>query len=457
MIAEVVSKQRAFFTTHATRDTKFRIEQLRRLKKAMIENEQLLFDAIYTDLKKSRFDTFASEISLVYREIDFMIRNLASLSKKQRVRTNLLNFPSRSYLLPEPYGVTYIAGAWNYPYQLTLLPLVDAIAAGNTAVIKPSEVAPRTSAAMAKIINGNFPEEYLVVVEGGAETAKEILVQKFDKIFFTGGSAIGKMVYEAAAKNLTPVTLELGGKNPAIVLPDCDIAVTAKRLVWGKLYNAGQTCVAVDYVLVHASIEQQLLAEMKKIMETHYPKNDFSDNYMAIVNERHFNRLLALIDPQKIFYGGDARKEKLFLSPTILHNITFNDAVMKEEIFGPILPVICYENLDEVIGKIKTYPKPLSLYVFGRDTEAKEKLFNQLSFGGGSFNDTVMYFANDHLPLGGVGNSGIGSYHGVEGFKTFTHYKSIQEKATWLEFWFLKVPPYAEWKLKLLRLLIEKI
>ncbi len=455
-VSELITAQRTFFESGATRSIDFRIVQLKKLDLALRANEQLMLDAIYTDLKKSRFDTFTSELSLVYREISFCLKNIRAWSKKQRVRTNLVNFPSRSYRLAEPYGVTYIAGAWNYPYQLTLLPLVDSLAAGNTAVVKPSEVAPNTSAAMATIINNIFSPEYCRVVEGGAALAKELLEHRFDYIFFTGGTAIGKKVYEAAAKHLTPVTLELGGKNPAIVLPDCNIETSAKRLVWGKFLNAGQTCVAPDYILVHASIEQQLLDAMKRILERHFLKNDFGENFMAIVNEKHFDRITSLVEKEKIFYGGIFDKKQLFISPTILHHTNFNDAVMQEEIFGPILPVVRYENLDDAILKIKQYPKPLSLYVFGSSNDVKEKIFREVSFGGGSYNDTVMYFANDHLPFGGVGASGIGSYHGVEGFKTFSHYKSIMEKATWLEFWFLKTPPYKEWKLKILRLLLEK-
>ena len=456
-IANIVIAQRTLFRSGITRNVDFRIMQLQKFEQALKENEQQLFDAIYADLKKSRYDTFTSELSLVYREISFMRKNMRKWSRKKRVRTNLVNFPARSYLLPEPFGVTYIAGAWNYPYQLTLIPLVDSLAAGNTAVVKPSEVAPQTSAIMASIINKTFTPEYCYAAEGGAETAKEILEQTFDYIFFTGGTKIGKIVYEAAAKHLTPVTLEMGGKNPAFVLPDCDIVTSAKRIVWGKLLNAGQTCVAIDYLLVHSSIEQQLLAEMKKVLERHYPQHAVSENYMAIVNERHVDRIQQLIDPKKIYYGGVIDRKNLFIAPTIMNNVTFDDEIMKEEIFGPVLPVVRYDDLNEAISRVKDYPKPLSLYVFGSNNGEKEKLFNELSFGGGSGNDAVMYFVNDHLPLGGVGSSGIGAYHGFEGFKTFSHYKAIMEKPTWLEFWFLKVPPYSEWKLKILRFLIEKL
>ena len=456
-IQETVAAQRAFFQSGKTRSVDFRLTQLKKFETALKANEQLFFDAIFADLKKSRYDTFTSELSLVYRELTFMMKNVRKWSKKQRVRTNLLNIPSRSYRLAEPRGVTYIAGAWNYPYQLTLLPLVDSLAAGNTAVVKPSEVAPHTSAAMAKVINETFAPEYCCAVEGGAEKAKEILEQKFDYIFFTGGTKIGQIVYEAAAKHMTPVTLELGGKNPAFVLPDCDIPTCAKRIVWAKLLNAGQTCVAVDYLLVHSSVEQQLLKELRMLMERHYPQNGVTENYMAIVNERHTERIGKLIDPKKVYYGGVVDVKNKFVSPTILHNVTFDDEIMNEEIFGPLLPVLRYDDLNDAVKKVKEYPKPLSLYVFGSNNGEKERLFSELSFGGGSQNDAVMYFANDHLPLGGVGASGIGAYHGEEGFKTFSHYKSIMEKATWLEFWFLKTPPYSEWKLRILRLLIEKL
>ena len=456
-IPELVGAQRDFFNTGATRSIDFRIAQLKKFHTALQKNESLLLSAIDADLKKSRYDTFTSELSLVYREISFMCRNIRRWSRKQRTLTNLVNFPGRSYRLAEPYGVTYIAGAWNYPYQLTLLPLVDALAAGNTAVVKPSEVAPRTSAAMAKVINETFPPEYCRAVEGGADMAAEILQQRFDYIFFTGGTKIGQIVYEAAAKHMTPVTLELGGKNPAFVLPDCDIATCAKRIVWGKLLNAGQTCVAVDYLLVHSSIEQPLLAEMRRVMERHFPTDAFSENFMAIVNERHAERIARLIDPAKVYYGGKTDPANRFIAPTPMHNVTFDDAVMQEDIFGPVLPVVRYDDLNAAMQKVKTFPKPLTLYVFGKNGGEKDRIFRELSFGGGSQNDTVMYFANDHLPLGGVGASGMGQYHGKEGFRTFSHYKSIMEKPTWLEFWFLKTPPYSEWKLKVLRFLMERL
>ena len=454
---ELVSIQRAFYKSHKTRNVVFRKEQLKKLELILRQNEPLLFEAIYADFKKSKQDTITTELSLVYHEIRLAIKKLSRWSAKQYVRTNLINFPGKSYRLPEPYGVVYIAGAWNYPYQLTLLPLVSAIAAGNTAIIKPSEIAAHTSHVMADLINSNFPSEYIHVVEGGADIAHEILQQQFDKIFFTGGTRVGKIVYEAAAKHLTPVTLELGGKNPAIVLPDCNIEITAKRLVWGKFLNAGQTCVAPDFILVHSSIEKPLLARMKELLEKHYPTDKIAENYMAIINQNHFNRLQKLIEPGEVFYGGTFDPVQLFISPTILHNVTFNEEVMKEEIFGPILPVIRYDSLNEAATKLLNYEKPLSFYVYGKRSKVTEQLFSQFSFGGGSLNGSVMYFVKHNLPLGGVGASGTGAYHGCEGFKTFSHYKSIMEKGTWAEFWFLKTPPFKNWKLKLMRFLMEKL
>jgi aldehyde dehydrogenase (NAD+) len=455
--AELIAHQRAFFQLKKTYPLDFRMAQLKKLEECMRNNEQLFFDAIYSDLKKSRFDTITTELSIVYSEIAYTLRHLPRWIRKHFVATNLVNMPARSYRLASPYGVTCIIGAWNYPIQLVLLPLVSAIAAGNTAVVKPSELAPKTSATIAKIINENFPSDYIHVVEGDAAVSQSLLEQKFDHIFFTGGTTIGKIVYEAAAKHLTPVTLELGGKNPAIVMSDCNIKVTAQRIVWGKFLNAGQTCIAPDYVLVHSSIEKALLAEIQFLLEKYYSTNTITENFMAIVNEKHFERLRSLIIPEKIFYGGTTNAETKFISPTVLYNISFNDAVMKEEIFGPILPVIRFDTVNEILPLIQRTERSLSFYVFGKENDETDTLFNEVSFGGGALNDVVMYFVNKNLPFGGIGASGIGSYHGYEGFKTFSHFKSVMIKPTWFEAAFLKTPPYTEWKLKLLRFILEKL
>jgi aldehyde dehydrogenase (NAD+) len=371
------------------------------------------------------------------------------------VRKHLLNFPERSYLLPEPYGVTYIAGAWNYPLQLTLIPLISAIAAGNTAVIKPSELAPASSHALAEALNTTFPSEYVHIVEGGPDVAGKILEERFDKIFFTGGTAIGQKVYRAAAKHLTPVTLELGGKNPAIVLPDCNIPIAARRIAWGKFLNAGQTCIAPDFVLVHSSVESELLEEMKAVLARDFNYTSTGDGYTAIVNKRHFERLVRFIRPKQVAYGGRIDKSNLFISPTLLNNVTFDDTIMREEIFGPILPVLRFDRLPDAMERIRTLGKPLSFYVFGKRSAVTDGLFRECSFGGGSLNDTVLYFGNRNLPHGGVGSSGMGSYHGEFGFKEFSHYKAVLEKGTWFELWSLKTPPHTKWKLRILRWLIE--
>jgi aldehyde dehydrogenase (NAD+) len=451
----LVDNQRAYFQTGVTLNISFRIKQLQILKEAMKKNERMLLDAIYIDLKKSRYNAITTELSLIHGEISHTIRKLPGWSRRKRVGLNLLNFPEKSYLLPEPYGVAFILGTWNYPYQLSLLPLVSAMGAGNTAIVKPSELVPNTSKAIAKLINDNFAPEYIHVIEGAADVAMDFLQQRFDKIFFTGSRSTGKIIYEAAAKHLTPVTLELGGKNPTILMPDCDIAIAAKRIVWGKFTNAGQTCVAPDYLLVHSSIEQKLLAELKRLLTIHFSSSSVGENFISLVNDNHFERLKRLIDPEKVFFGGVTNSEQRFISPTILHNVTFDDEIMKGEIFGPLLPVIRYDDLNDAVEKVKVYEKPLSFYIFGKRSTITDSLFSRMSFGGGSLNDTVMYLANRNLPFGGVGSSGIGSYHGEYGFRAFSHTKAIMEKKTWMEPWFLKMPPYKEWKLKILRYLIE--
>ena len=452
---ELVNRQRAYFNADNTRDISFRISQLNLLKGILEKHETGLFEAIYADFRKSRYDTTATELSLIYGEIRNAIRSLPAWTRKQRVRGNILNFPQRSYLLPEPYGVTYIAGPWNYPYQLTLLPLVSALAAGNTAIVKPSEYAPNASRMIAGLINEQFPPDYVHVVEGGADVARTILRERFDKIFFSGGSAVGKSVYEAAARNLTPVTLELGGKNPAILLPTCNIGIAAKRIVWGKFSNAGQTCVAPDYLLVHSSIEQRILEELRRLLVAHFKDGAIGENFVAIIDDRHFDRLTKLIDPAKVYFGGTMNKRERYMSPTLLHNVSFDDEIMKEEIFGPLLPVIRFDDVGDAVAKVRALEKPLSFYLFGKRSPITDALFRDISFGGGSLNDTVLYFANRWLPFGGVGASGIGSYHGEHGFKCFSHYKAVMEKGTWIEPWLFKVPPYTEAKLKLLRWLIE--
>lgn len=429
---QLIAKQRSYFNTHATKSVKFRRYQLKKLKKALQSNESLLYEAIYADFKKSQFETYISELALVYHDIDEACKNLQNWSRKQRVKTNLLNFPATSYIIPEPLGVSLIISAWNYPYLLSLAPMVAGMAAGCTVVLKPSELPLRTSAVLATIISDNFSPEYIGVVEGGIPETTELLQQKFDKIFFTGSTAVGKIVYKAAAEKLMPVTLELGGKSPAIVTRDSNLKMTVKRLIWGKFLNAGQTCIAPDYVMVHRSIEQKFLA----LCKTEIEKEQFSfdnGNYTQIINDKNLKRLQEMIDPAKVYCGGKIDVEQRYFEPTIVQNVSFNDTVMQEEIFGPILPVIAYDSLDEAIVKVSELTRPLACYVFTSSNKTRKKVLAELSFGGGAINDTVMHITNSNLPFGGVETSGIGSYHGEAGFKAFTHYKGILEKSTLLE------------------------
>lgn len=446
---EIISVQRAFFKTHVTKDIHFRRGQLKTLEKALKQNEQLLHDAIYKDFKKSEFDTYSTELSLLYKDIKEARKMIFKWARKETVSTGLLNFPASSYIVPEPLGVCLVIGAWNYPYQLSFAPVIAAIVAGNTVVLKPSELPNNTAAAIAKIIKENFDPSFFTVVEGGVEETQELLKQKFDKIFFTGSTKVGKIVYKAAAENLTPVTLELGGKSPAIVTESCNLKISVKRIVWGKFLNSGQTCIAPDYVLVQKSIEQEFLKQAKQeIISQHFAfKND---NYAQIINRDNFERLTKMIQPEKIYYGGETNAETRYIQPTIMQNVNFDDAVMQEEIFGPILPVITYQTIDEAIAKVKGLPKPLSCYLFTKSNSIKKKILKEVSFGGGAINETVMHITNSNLPFGGVGHSGTGNYHGEAGFKAFTHYKSVMDKPTWLDP-SIRYYPHTPFRLKLMR------
>jgi aldehyde dehydrogenase (NAD+) len=448
-----VSNQQVFFSNNKTKDINFRIEQLKKLKSIIQENESLLNKAIYLDFKKSYFDNYTNELSLIYKDIDEAVKKIKKWSSKKSVRTNIVNLPAKSYIIPEPLGTTLIIGAWNYPYQLSFSPAVAALAAGNTVILKPSELAKNTSEAIAKIINESFNPNYFLVIEGGIPETTALLDEKFDKIFFTGSVPVGKIVYQAAAKNLTPVTLELGGKSPAIVTENCNLKIGVKRLIWAKFLNSGQTCIAPDYVFVHESIKENFLSECKTAIE----KSNYSfenNNYVQIINERNTNRLINLIEEDKIFYGGNYNINERYIQPTLLHNINTNNKVMNDEIFGPILPVLTYKNIEETIDYIKSKPKPLSCYVFTNDKKIKKRILNEISFGNGAINDAIMQITNDKLPFGGVGESGIGSYHGEEGFRTFSHYKSILEKPTWFEL-NLKYFPQTLKKLKIIKFLLK--
>ena len=442
---DILTQQRELFNSQKTKSLNYRKIYLEKLKEVLIKNEDLLYEAIYEDFGKSKFDTFTTEISFVLKDIDYFLKNLKSLSKPKRMRTNLANQLGSSKIHSDPLGCTLVIGAWNYPYQLSLSPMVAALAAGNTCILKPSEMAENSMKAMAKIINENFPKEYLFVAEGGVEEITEILKLKFDKIFFTGSPKVGQIIYEAAAKHMTPVVLELGGKSPAIVTSSANFEVAAKRIVWGKFLNAGQTCVAPDYILVDEKVKDSFLDSLKSYIQK-FNYQPGSEQYTRIINDRNFERLVKLIDNDKIFYGGKTDASIKYIEPTILQNVTWDDAVMQEEIFGPILPVLTFKNFNEALLQIAEHEKPLSAYLFTDDSEEKENFVSKISFGGGCINDVVMHLSNDNIPFGGVGNSGIGNYHGKFGFEAFSHQKAILDRATWGEP-DLKYPPYTDKKL----------
>ena len=450
--ADILQQQKTFFNTHTTKDLDFRKAQLQKLKKVVKSNEKLLYDAIYQDFGKSEFETFGTEISFIYKDIDYYLKNLKSFAKPKSVITNIVNQMGSSKIVFEPLGNCLVIGAWNYPYQLTLTPVIAAIAAGNTCMIKPSELPENTMKAMAKLINENFDAQFLYLVEGGVEETTAILKLRFDKIFFTGSPRVGKIVYKAAAEHLTPVTLELGGKSPAFVTEKADLNIAARRIVWGKFINAGQTCVAPDYLYIAENIKEKFL----KVLIEEIKKRNYTDNvdhYCKIINERNFDRLEKMIDREKVVFGGETNREKRYISPTVLDKVTWDDAVMQEEIFGPILPILTYKNLETAMQTVVEGEKPLSAYLFSNDAKEQELFTEKLSFGGGCINDTLMHLSNDRLPFGGVGNSGIGHYHGKFGFIAFSHQKAILKKSNYLEPE-LKYPPYSDAKLNILKKLL---
>lgn len=450
---ELIRKQRDFFDTNQTKDIDFRIAQLRKFKELLTENTKKLNEAIFDDFRKSAFDTITCEISMIQAEIDLAIKKVKTWAKRKRVKTDLLNFPGKSYIIPEPLGVTLIIGAWNYPYFISLAPVVSTIAAGNTVVLKPSELPASTSQVMAEIINNSFDPSYFTVVRGGIAETEALLSERFDKIFFTGSTTVGRIVYQAAAKHLTPVTLEMGGKSPAFILDTTSMKIYVKRLIWAKFLNAGQTCVAPDYVLIPRQLKKLFIeAAVKEIKSQHFSIENH--NYVQIINEKHFGRLSSLLEKEKIVFGGAHNQQSRIFEPTIMDNVTFEDPVMQEEIFGPILPVISFDSLDSVIKEIKNRQKPLACYIFTSKRLLKDKILNEISFGGGAVNDALMHISNLNMPFGGVGESGIGSYHGEFGFKTFSHYKSIFEKSLLFEA-DIKYYPRTDFKLRLIKMMFK--
>jgi len=438
---ELVSRQKAYVANGATRSIGWRKEQLKKLLAEMDTQEEKILNALKQDLNKAPFEAFATEIGTVRSEIKHSIKHLSRWAGKRREPTPLAHFPARSFVLAEPYGSVLILSPWNYPFQLCMAPLVAALAAGNSVVAKPSSHAPATAAAIGDLLKACFSEEYAVCVEGPTSKANELLDEDFDYIFFTGSPGVGKMVMEKAGRHLTPVTLELGGKSPCIVTPDADITLAAKRIAWGKSINAGQTCVAPDYLVAHRSVYKQLVDSLIKSFGALWGEAPHQNpDYVRIIDKRHYDQLVALKNQAKPFYGGEENPEALQIAPALIE-AKWDDLIMEDEIFGPLLPIIVYEDLDRIIQKIQARPKPLALYLFTTSRRTERKVLSSLSFGGGCVNDTVVHLANPDIPFGGVGQSGMGSYHGKAGFDTFTHHKSILKKSNLIDVP-LRYPPY---------------
>lgn len=452
-IPQLVQQQRQFFATGQTRDLGFRRQQLQRLKQVMIENRRLVLDAVIADLGRPELEASFEMAALT--EINYAIKQLKSWAKPKKVPVSPVQFPASAQLYPEPLGVVLIVGPWNYPFQLMMMPLVGAIAAGNCAILKPSELAVETSKVIAHLIQNTFDPAYIVAVEGGVETAQTLLAQKFDHIFFTGGTKVGQIVMEAAAKQLTPVTLELGGKSPCIVDHEVDIKVAAKRIVWGKFLNAGQTCIAPDYLLVDQSIKSELLTALQQTIHDFYGENpQESPDYARMISPKHWQRLTQFLDKGKIVIGGKTNLEEKYIAPTIIDEVSWTDPVMEDEIFGPILPVLEYTDLAEAIAQINARPKPLALYLFSNNSAKQQQVLQGTSSGGVLFNHTILQVGSEFLPFGGVGNSGIGSYHGKASFDTFSHQKSVLKKSFRFDFPIL-YPPYLN-KLKFINFLTKR-
>ncbi|EDT16053.1 aldehyde dehydrogenase [Clostridium perfringens] len=435
-LREKINKQREYFSTGETKDISFRIEKLKKLRDVLKSEEEKIFEALKKDLMKSSFESYVTEVAMVYDEINMHIKNIKKWSKKRRVKTPLVQFPAKSFIQLEPYGVVLIIGPFNYPFMLTMDPLIGAIAAGNTAVIKPSESAPETSKILKEILEKVFDEKYVLHVnpERGKEVVEELLKEKFDYIFFTGSATVGKIVMKAASQYLTPVTLELGGKSPCIIDKDCKLELAARRIVWGKLLNSGQTCVAPDYLYVHKDIEKEFIKKLEEEIKNQFGDNPLeSEDYSKMVNEREFNRVLSYIDKEKLVFGGNYNRKTFQIEPTILKNVTWNDPVMEREIFGPIFPILPFENLDEVIGLVNSKDKPLAIYYFSEDKNKIEKVLNSTSSGGVTINDTLVHVSSSYLPFGGVGNSGMGEYHGKYSFDLFSNKKGVMNRKTFLD------------------------
>ena len=454
-IKDILQQQNHFFSSGKTIPAEFRLKQLESLKEAMIRHEADLAAALKEDLGKSRMESYMCEIGLTLSELTWMQKHLRSLMRSKRVSTPAAQFAAKSFRSPSPYGTVLIMSPWNYPVLLTLDPLIDAIAAGNTAVVKPSAYAPCTFDVMKTMSEECFPAHYVAVVDGGRAENQALLQQRFDMIFFTGGKTVGREVLRHAAEYLTPVTLELGGKSPCIVDSTAKIRLAAKRIVFGKYLNCGQTCVAPDYILCDKRIRDELITAILAEIEKQFGKEPLKNpNYGKIINEKHFERILGLINGEKLVYGGQSEPESLRIAPTVLNNITWDDAVMGEEIFGPLLPILTFDTLDEALDTVESHPHPLALYFFSEDKAAQKKVLDTCRFGGGCINDTIIHLATSDMPFGGVGESGMGSYHGRVGFETFSHYRSIVDKKTWMDLP-IRYQKYTGLKEKMMRMFLK--
>lgn len=454
-IEDVVKKQGEFFGTKKIFDVNYRIKYLKKLKSVILEHEQEINQALKEDLGKSVSESYMCEVGLTLAELSYQIKHIRRWSKPKRHRTDLANFHGKSYSVFEPYGVVLVMAPWNYPFMLTMEPVIGAIAAGNCVVAKPSAYSPATSSIIKKILDKVFDEEYVAVVEGGRAENTELLEQKFDYIFFTGGVTVGKLVMEKAAKNLTPVSLELGGKSPCIIDKTANLKLAAKRLAFGKYLNLGQTCVAPDYLLIDKDIKDTFLSIFINTVKEMYGENPLdNENYGKMINEKHYTRVMGLIDQEKVVLGGSGRDNELRIEPTILDGVTAEDAVMQEEIFGPVLPVITYEKIEEAVKFIEERPHPLALYIFSNNNQVQKFFTEKVAFGGGCINDTVLHLATSQMGFGGVGNSGMGAYHGIKSFQTFTHEKSILRKYNWIDMP-MRYQPYSKLYDKMIRMFLR--
>ncbi|WP_340074106.1 aldehyde dehydrogenase [Leptobacterium sp. I13] len=443
-INDIINKQHKFFNTRTSYDVSYRVATLKKLKAEIIAKEQAICNALYADFKKPVFESLLSETQFVLAELSTAIKKTRSWAKPKSIWPSLANFPSSDVIYSEPRGTVLIIAPWNYPFQLAIAPLIGAVAAGNTVVLKPSELTPHTSKIITEIVATVFDQNHVTVVEGGVETSQALLKEKWGYIFFTGSVGVGKIIYKAAAEHLTPVTLELGGKNPCIIDETVNIKLTAKRIVWGKFLNGGQTCIAPDYILIRSKIKEPFIEAMQNEIQAAYGENpQVSPDYPRIVNEKNFDRLAIMLKGEETPVGGIVDKEDLYIAPTIVDNPSLDSEVMKDEIFGPILPVIPYEEITAIDLIISHYDKPLSLYVFSKKNSFAKKLIKKYAFGGGAINDTIVHIVNKRMPFGGVGHSGIGAYHGKLSFDIFSHKKSVVKRGTWIDIP-IRYAPYAK-------------